>query len=592
MKKLLIIFSSAVLLASCTKFLDRQPLTQISPDNAFSAESELKLYIQSFYGMFPTSDAGYPNGIYNETFDNIVQTAENDQIAGTRVVPVTDGNWAWGNLRNINFFLANYPKGHLPDNITAPYVGAARFFRAYFYFNMVALYGDVPWISSVIDANDSVLLTKPRDSRKLVMDSVLADLDYAIAHMTATKAPDQVSKWTAMALKSRVCLFEGTFRKYHAGDPFDEGFTDANTWLQRCADISDSLIKSGQYKLHVSNPSSAYGELFSQQSPDVNEYILARTYSAGLSVFHNLNYYTISPSYGKPGLEKKLVNSYLMKDGSRFTDIPGYDTLTFYSEIQNRDPRLSQTIRTPGYTRIGTTNQLPPDFSATVTGYQLTKFVSDPSQDANSRSVTPLPIFRYAEVLLNYAEAMAELNAPDPTTYIGKSINVLRSRVGMPALDPVAANANPDPYLGQQDSVLWQMNPANKGLLLEIRRERRIELVMESFRWNDLMRWKEGHLMRDMFRGMYFPGPGSYDLDLNGKVDVVIYIGTKPPAQNGVVYLKLGSDIDLEHDQAGGNVVVNRKIQKLWREDRDYLFPIPQQEITLNPKVTQNPNWK
>jgi hypothetical protein len=106
------------------------------------------------------------------------------------------------------------------------------------------------------------------------------------------------------------------------------------------------------------------------------------------------------------------------------------------------------------------------------------------------------------------------------------------------------------------------------------------------------MRWKEGHLMRDAFRGMYFPGPGSYDLDLNGKVDVVIYTGTKPPAQNGVVYLKLGSDIDLEHDQAGGNIVVNRKITKLWREDRDYLFPIPQQEITLNPKVTQNPNWK
>jgi len=592
MKKVLIIFFLVPLaLASCTKFLDREPLTQISPDNAFSSESELKLYVQSFYGMFPTADAGYPNGIYNETFDNIILNSLNDQLAGTRVVPVTDGNWAWGNLRNINFFLVNYPKGHLPDNITAPYVGAARFFRAYFYFNMVALYGDVPWISTVIDANDSVLLTKPRDARKLVMDSVLADLDYAIGHMTAAKAPDQVSKWTAMALKSRVCLFEGTFRKYHAGDPFDEGFSDANTWLQRCADVSDSLIKSNQYKLHVGNPSAAYGELFSQQSPDVNEYILARTYSAGLAVFHNLNYYTVSPSYGKPGLEKKLVNSYLMKDGSRFTDIPGYDTITFFNEIQNRDPRLAQTIRTPGYTRIGTTNQLPPDFSATVTGYQLTKFVSDPSQDANQRSVTPLPIFRYAEVLLNYAEAMAELNAPDPATYIGKSVNVLRSRVGMPPLDPVAANANPDTYLGQQDSVLWQMDPPNKGLLLEIRRERRIELVMESFRWNDLMRWKEGHLMRDVSRGMYFPGAGSYDLDLNGKIDVVIYTDTKPPAQNGVVYLKLGSDIDLEHDQAGGNIVVNRKIGKLWREDRDYLFPIPQQEITLNGKITQNPHW-
>lgn len=594
MKKLLIIFFSVSLLASCSKFLDRQPLTQISPDNAFSSESELKLYIQSFYGMFPSADGGFPNGIYNENIDNIITTSLSNQLTGDRVVPVTDGNWSWGNLRNINFFLQNYTKGRLPDNITAPYVGAARFFRAYFYFNMVTLYGDVPWISTVIDANDSVLLHKPRDPRKTVMDSVLADLDYAIAHMTATKAPDQVSKWTAMALKSRVCLFEGTFRKYHgsAGDPFNEGFTpeDARTWLQRCADISDSLIKSNMYKLHTGMPNTAYGELFSQQSPDVNEYILARTYSAGLSVFHNLNYYTISPSYGKPGLDKELVNTYLMKDGTRFTDIPGYDTMTFFHEVQNRDPRLAQTIRTPGYTRIGATNQLPPDFSATVTGYQLTKFVSDPSQDANQRSVTPLPIFRYAEVLLNYAEATAELGTLDQPG-LDRSINLLRSRVGMPLLDLAAANANPDPYLVKEDSLMLVTGP-DKGVIFEIRRERRIELVMESFRWNDLMRWKEGHMLERQFKGMYFPAPGSYDLDMNGKTDVVIYTDTKPPAQNGVVYLKLGSDIDLENGQAGGNIVVNRKIGKKWHDERDFLFPIPSQEILLNHDIRQNPGWE
>ena len=271
MKQLLLIFFLLPLaLASCTKFLDRQPLTQISPDNAFSSEGELKLYIQSFYGMFPTADAGYPNGIYNETFDNIILNSLNDQLAGTRVVPVTDGNWSWGNLRNINFFLQNYPNGRLPDNITAPYVGAARFFRAYFYFNLVTLYGDVPWISAVVDVNDSALLNRPRDPRRLVMDSVLADLDYAIAHMTSAKAPDQVSKWTAMALKSRVCLFEGTFRKYHQDDVFGQQLSDANVWLQRCADISDSLMKSNTYKLHVGSPSAAYGELFSQQAPDAN----------------------------------------------------------------------------------------------------------------------------------------------------------------------------------------------------------------------------------------------------------------------------------------------------------------------------------
>jgi hypothetical protein len=601
MKKLLIFFAPCVLLLSCTKFLDRQPVSQISPDNAFSSESELQLYQHSFYGMFPTADGQFPYGIYNESIDNIVLGSLPSQLTGQRVVPVTDANWSnttsygaasspngsWGNLRNVNFFLQNYQKGKLPNNIVAPYAGAARMFRAWFYYNMVAMYGDVPWIGTAIDANDSNALKKPRDSRKLVMDSVLADLNYAVANMTPTKTIDQVSKYTAMALKARVCLFEGTFRKYHANDLFGQGLTGANDLLQQCADICDTLMRTGGYKLHTSTPTAAYGELFSAQASDPGETILARTYSAPLAVYHNLNYYTLSPSYGKPGLEKKLVNSYLMKDGSRFTDIPGYDTLTFYSETQNRDPRLSQTVRAPGYTRIGATLQLAPDFSATVTGYQMTKFVSDPSQDANSRSVTPLPLFRYAEVLLNFAEAKAELGTLTQAD-IDRSIKLLRDRVGMPDLNMALANASPDPYLAAQYT---QVSGANQGVILEIRRERRVELVMESFRWNDLMRWKEGHLLTLQFKGEYFPGPGTFDLDHNGSADVCIYTGTKPVAQQGVVYLKLGSDVDLENGASGGDVVINKTIPKTFREDRDYLFPIPLQEILLNPKLTQNPNW-
>ncbi|MBS1601520.1 MAG: RagB/SusD family nutrient uptake outer membrane protein [Bacteroidetes bacterium] len=601
MKKSVIVFIPCVLLLSCSKFLDRKPVSQISPDNAFSSESELQLYQHSFYGMFPTADGQFPYGIYNETIDNIITGSLSNQLTGQRVVPVTDPfygsstsygaasspNGSWGNLRNVNFFLQNYQKGHLPNSVVAPYVGAARMFRAWFYYNMVALYGDVPWIGTAIDANDSAALMKPRDPRSLVMDSVLADLDYAIANMTSVKAVDQVSKYTAMALKARVCLFEGTFRKYHANDVFGQGLTGASDLLQQCADICDTLMKTGGYRLHTSTPGAAYGELFSAQAADPGEVILARTYSASLAVYHNLNYYTLSPSYGKPGLEKKLVNSYLMKDGSRFTDRPGYDTLGFFSETQNRDPRLSQTVRTPGYTRIGATLQLAPDFSATVTGYQMTKFVSDASQDANSRSVTPLPLFRYAEVLLNFAEAKAELGTLTQGD-IDRSIKLLRDRVGMPDLNMAAANASPDPYLAAQYT---QVSGPNQGVILEIRRERRVELVMESFRWNDLMRWKEGHLLTLQFKGEYFPGAGTYDLDHNGTPDVCIYSGTKPVSQQGVVYLKLGSDVDLENGTSGGDIVVNKTIPKTFREDRDYLFPIPMQEILLNPKLQQNPNW-
>jgi hypothetical protein len=589
-KQLFLIVPVALLvLGSCQKgFLNREPLSQLSPSNSFSSASELQLYTHSFYhDLLPAATS-----LYDEGVDNIIKTSLPAELTGNRTVPVSGGGWGWGALRNINFFLQNYTKGHLADNITAPYVGVAKFFRAYFYFNMVARFGDVPWYSKVIEANDSTLLNRPRDSRMLVIDSVIADLDYAIAHLPAATSVDQVTKWTALALKSRVCLYEGTWRKYHAGDVFGKDsygkpLTGATELLQQCVAASDSLMKSGKYSIYTSTPDKAYQELFTSPTPIASEVILARTFSENLQVFHNVNYYTVSPSYGKPGLAKRLVNSYLMKDGSRFTDIPGYQTMQFLQETKDRDPRLSETIRTPGYTRMGSTREIAPDFGATVTGYQLIKFVTDPSHDKISGCVNPLPIFRYAEVLLNFAEAKAELGTltqPD----IDRSIKRLRDRVGMPGLDMATANANPDPYLvGQYPNV----SGANKGVILEIRRERRIELVMEGFRWNDLMRWKDGQLLTKQFYGEYFPGPGSYDLDGDGKPDVVLYTGAKPPTENGVTYLKLGSDISLANGTAGGDVIINGNIPKKFNEDRDYLYPVPTQEILLNPSLKQNPGW-
>ena len=589
--KILFLISCIVigLLSSCNKdFLDREPLSQLSPNNSFNSASELQLYTNSFYNDI------IPSGVnlYSQSIDNVITNTVSSTITGNRTVPVSGGGWNWGELRNINFFLQNYTKGNLPDIISAPYVGVAKFFRAYFYFNMVQTFGDVPWYSGAIDANDSALLQKPRDSRVLVVDSIIADLNYAIAHLPTSKSYDQVTKWTALALKSRVSLYEGTWRKYHADDNFGKDsygkpLTGAEELLQMCADASDSLMSSGNYSIYTSNPATAYQELFTASSPVSSEIILARTFSPTLQLFHTVNYYTVSPSYGKPGLAKKLINSYLMKDGSRFTDIPGNQTMQFYDEVQNRDPRLSQTIRTPGYKRMGTDVVLAPNFGATVSGYQLIKFVTTPPDDRINGNTNSLPVFRFAEVLLNFAEAKAELGTLTQAD-IDKSIKLLRDRVAMPNLDMMSANANPDSYLAAQYT---QVTGSNQGVILEIRRERGIELVMEGLRWDDLMRWKEGHLIALKFYGEYFPGPGSFDLDGDSKPDVVIYTDTKPPAQQGVVYLKLGSDIALENGANGGRIVVNGDIAKTFNEDRDYLNPLPTQEILLNSTLKQNPGW-
>lgn len=586
MKRILgFVAAGLIALSGCSDFLDREPLSQISPVNGFNSESELRLYVRSFYDkMLPNAD-NEDNGftsLYTETSNNIVVNSLSPQIAGNRTVPVNGGGWDWTNLRNVNYFLQNYMRGNLDTTITYKYVAVAKFFRAYFYFNMVARFGDVPWYSKPIEANDTASLNKRRDARTLVMDSVVNDIDFAIAHLGTGKDVAEVTKWTALALKSRLCLFEGTFRKYH--QEFE--LKDADRFLQMAADAAGEVIKGGAYNIYKSAPDNAYRDLFSSLSVIPEEIILARQYSANLQIFHNVNYYTTAPSFGKPGLEKSLVNSYLMKDGSRFTDRPGYDKMEFFNEMQNRDPRLTQTIRGPGYKRIDGNVVLAPSYAGTVTGYQLTKFVTAAANDALAKSPNPLPVFRYAEVLLNYAEAKAELGNITQAD-LDQSVKLLRDRVGMPAMDLAAANATPDNYLAAQYA---QVSGANKGIILEIRRERRTELVMEGFAWNDLMRWKEGHLLAVQFKGAYFPGAGNYDLDGDGTPDLAIYTST-PPAIPNIQLLKLGTDVVLENGASGGNIIINGTIPKTFREDRDYLFPIPAQELLLNPALKQNPNW-
>lgn len=575
--KILILCLLVLGFSACSKFMDRDPLAKISPDNFFKTEKDLKLYINSMYTMVPDAET-----IYNEDMDNVVKSSVSEFLTGRRQVPVTGGGWSWTELRKINYFLVNCNKV-LPYATTRKYVGAARFFRAWFYFEMIKKFGDVPWYTTPLDVNDEALLQKARDPRKMVMDSVIADIDSAIVSLDATKSDELVTKWTALALKARICLFEGTFRKYHKEPNFN--LPDENKFLQAAADAAAELMEGGQYHLYTSTPATAYRDLFSSKNAISDEIILSRKYSAGLQLYHNANYYTITASYGQPGLEKSFVNSYLMKDGSRFTDKPGFEKIQFYEECQDRDPRLAQTIRTPGYTRIGNTNKLVPDFGAAVTGYQLTKYVTDETQDSYVKNDNDMPVFRYAEVLLNYAEAKAELGQLTQAD-IDKSIKLLRDRVGMPNLDVAAANANPDPYEAARYS-----NKNINGVILEIRRERRIELVIENFRWSDICRWKEGSMLTKQFKGMYFPGTGQFDLDNDGNTDVVIYEGTKPSGPKGPAYLKLGTEINLENGASGGPVIINPNITKEFNENRDYLYPVPIQERTLNPSLSQNPNW-
>ncbi|WP_236976132.1 RagB/SusD family nutrient uptake outer membrane protein [Membranihabitans maritimus] len=572
-------FFFIVIFTSCDyDYLNRQPLSDVSPEAFFQSEKDLDLYTNSFYSVIPDA-----TGIYNEADDNIVKTGLADRIKGTRITPTSGGGWSWGELRKINYFLQNYANNGLSEEEAKPYLAEARFFRAWFYFEKVKTFGDVPIYTEVIAANDDESLYKSRDSRIEVMDFVMSDLDYAIANLASTRSVDKITKWTALALKSRVGLFEGTFRKYHT----EMNLPGYEIFLNEAVEAARELMESGTYSIYKSSPETAYKELFASYDAIDEEVILARKYSADLQLYHNVNYYTITASYGKPGLEKSLVNSYLMQDGSRFTDQEGFNELLFPEEVKNRDLRLSQTIRTPGYSRIGQTTVLPADFGASVTGYQLTKFVTATSEDSYNRSYNDIPVFRYAEVLLNFAEAKAELGTLTQAD-LDQSIALVRERVAMPNIQISLANSNPDPYISEQYP---NVSGENMGVILEIRRERRIELVMESYRWDDILRWKVGPQVVRQFKGMYFPGTGTFDLDENGSIDVVIYTGEKP-TEKGPIYLQLGSEILLENGENGGLVIINPNIPKTFDESKDYFYPLPIQDLLINDRLEQNPGWQ
>ena len=581
-KSILYIAIATLLLSSCS--LDEFPEDQISPENFFRTENDLRLYCNSFYSALPGAAT-----FYEESTDDVVGRDMSDAIRGTRVIPNTGGDWVWTDLRNINFFL-EHSHQCTSEKVRNTYDGEARFFRAYFYFKMVKKFGDVPWYDRVLGDKDHDLY-KPRTPRTEVLENMMEDLDFAIANLPESKSANYVNKWTALLLKSRICLYEGTWRKYHT----EFNIPEADVYLDLAAKAAYTLLTEGPYTLHdTGTPSEDYRDIFVQTDPYTDEVLLSRCYNLTNQVYHDSNYYRLSSTTGLLGLEKDFVNTYLMNDGSRFTDNPGYKTMSFYDEVQDRDPRLAQSIRTPGYTRIGQSQTLAPDLSVSITGYQLTKYLSKTDMDGNAKSWTSVPLFRLAEAMLNYAEAKAELGTITQDD-IDITINRLRKRVGMTGmLNLEQAKSNPDPVLEQ--IFFHNVDQTNKGIIMEVRRERSIELLQEGFRWDDMMRWKEGAaFLRQQygqtmpFKGMYFPGTGSFDLDGDGKVDVCIWSGNKPD-EGDIVYRQLGQEVILENGTSGC-ILINSDKVKNWNEDRDYLQPVPVQERRLNPSLTQNPGW-
>ena len=544
--------------------MDRFPTTAISDENFWASAKDMELYCNGLYTSIAGHGVGYaqsPLLIGDNQSDNMAPEAYNKIAAGEHIVPskAGGGDWNWDFIRKCNFFLTRYNKADIPHAEKEAFAGEVRFFKAWEYFKKVKRYGDVPWLSKDL-AVDSEELFKPRDSRTLVMDSILFILDQAIEYLPTKKEAvvGRINRDVALALKSRICLHEGTFRKYHGIANFEDFLTEA-------AETSLLLIVENKYEIfNTGNPAKDYRTLFCSLDLNNNsEMIYYKVYELGLLGNRTSNLLEGGESNLGWSISKSLVDSYLCSCGKPISlcedHFLGHDNIQ--SEMLNRDARLRQTVCYPGEDlQRGTNKPSIPGSNITTgtipTGYQIIKYwVDDPEEYLRYQNgILDAPIFRYAEILLIHAEAMAELNQCTQEV-LDKTINLLRARAGMPNM--VVSELQKDPLSDF---------PNLPVLIDEIRRERRVEYALESMRYDDLMRWKAGKLLEKTVKGMKF-------------------------VQSEYPTVVIGKHIDVDADNF---ILPYKKILssgRVFDESKHYFFPLPTEELVINKNLTQNPNW-
>ncbi|WP_293309762.1 RagB/SusD family nutrient uptake outer membrane protein, partial [Pedobacter sp. UBA5917] len=417
---------SVGLLASCKKdFLDRIPETTITPNQFFKTTADLETYTNGFYGMFgPGTD-----DLFSDNISVNLGGSELDNMIRGKINPANVGGWSWTNLRTINYMLNNLQQVQGDAAAIRHFVGIARFYRGIFYYNMIRRYGDVPYYSKVLNPDDEAQLYKAKDPRALVADSVKADLEYAAANVMPTGTNTRITKWAALTVLARFCLFEGTFRKYH--DELGLQAT-ATSFLQRAESASKEVMGGGFSIYNTGKKGEDYQKLFTSQDLSGNkEMIFYDDYDRALNR-SNSTHYVFDWQWA---LSKSLIDTYLMTDGTPFTSTANWDKKTYAEIFSNRDPRMAVTVMPPGFSTTlgGIPNKTRPTFG----GYPQIKFYAiDPTSKVYTE-FTDLPILRYAEVLLIQAEARAEMDLLNQTD-LDNTINVLRNRAGVTPLNMAA----------------------------------------------------------------------------------------------------------------------------------------------------------
>lgn len=575
------------LLVGCVAFATSCDLTenvQVKADKSmiFGSKSGLELYSNSFYKALPTLKNGFMQdkmcdvGAVSNTDTFIKEGAYNTETATS---------WSWGALKNVNYFIdgCNDPKYCTVEAETRDnYLGIARWFRAWFYYDKLTTYGEVPWFPNDIQSYQNDVMYKDRDSRDVIIRNLIADLDFAYEHIQATSSTGSatLTRWAAAALKSRVCLFEAAYRRYHNLTGLE--ITPEELYREAAKAAKLVIDNSGCSLNTAAGKKGAYRDLFYSETPLTQEVILAVCANEKSGIFGEQNWWFNARSYGLCwSLVRSFVHTYLKQDGTPFTAAADYAVKSFAEEMEGRDLRLEQTVRGRNFLWDGKT-AVADIKNLSLTGYQVIKYTLDESKyDGGAKNINSIPLIRYAEVLLNYAEAKAELGEFSETVW-NATIKLLRERAGVDGAMPSAY----DPYMAE-----YFLNTTTDMAILEIRRERGIELLLENCRWDDDMRWGMGRLLERPWYGVYVGELGKvYDMDGDGSGDVCFVRENPPVTEPGVTYRVLGGDYALT-DGDSGYIECYIRMNRKW-DDKKYVRPIPTTALNDNPALGQNPGWK
>ncbi len=592
--------------------LDKMPEGTLSTANPFQSTGEMRNYLDRYYesglrtqGFQNGGGAGIAGDDVNS--DNLSSAAANTRLMGLTSLSNAGAMGGYTNIRNINFFLNNLE--NCPEKGSTEYnhlKGEGYYFRAWYYYSMFTSYGELAWVDKPLDP-DMEQMKLPRESRTFIVDKILKDLDDAITLMKTqnNSSSMRLHKDVARALKSEVALFEATWEKYHYAKEKDkpEKFYDytlseaelnakIDDYLKQAIQACEEIEARGVWKIYnTGNVANDYRHLFEIENLGTNPEILWFKMYDGDQVGNNVTRY-LNTGGGGVGVTASLVDDYLSRDGRALSSAELLELKKNYpAELlpENRDPRLAQTVATPGQRmqpeRAGTPYimewpHLAGDgsaFGTNTTGYVMLKHVQiDYTGDyiGEFRGSTPAIQFRYADVLLNHAEALAELNPEANETKIKEVLKPLRDRVGMGGID-FDKEYNTDPA--------YPFHNLNK-VVQAVRRERRVEKALEGRRLSDILRWAAAD-----------------ELIVGKRPEGALFIGSNLPEHYGA---------ELKFDQASdNNMFLSGKpgdaLRYIWpvppttmpdgwqfKTNRDYLLPIQERMITLMDGLwKQNPGW-